>query len=197
MMKKMILILAMAFVGASASAQVWQCNIGITYGAFDRSGLGGSSEIIDVQRQSTVNGSHYESSPTILPTFSLEAGCIMDKAPVGFFMGVFWNYAWNNLNGGPSLLTEKENIFHFLPEVRFYYYTGEKVQLYSIMAAGLRYRRFSETFEGDRIANGNFGFSYQFVPFGMSCSINRWNINCEIGHGMAWSLMKLGVGYTF
>ena len=196
-MKKLFLIIVLAFAGASASAQLWQCNIGGSFGAYDRAGMGGSSEIIDVQRQSTVNGSHYESRPTILPTFSVEAGCIMSEAPVGFFLGAFWNYAWNNLNGGPSLLTEKEHILHILPEVRFYYLRSDDILMYSTMAAGLRYRRFSETFEGDTIANSNFGFSYQFSPFGMSYMINKWNINCEIGYGTAWAIMKLGFGYTF
>lgn len=196
-MKKILLFIVLAFIGVSATAQVWQYNIGASYGAYDRSGVSGCSEIVDVQTKSNINGSHYESSPVILPTFSLEAGCIMNEAPVGFFLGAFWNYAWNNLNGGPSLLTEKEHILHILPEVRFYYFRGNDLLLYSIMAGGLRYRQFSEVFEGDRIANSSFDFSYQFSPFGMSYSIGKWNLNCEIGYGTAWAIMKLGFGYTF
>lgn len=196
-MKKLFLIIALAFAGVIASAQVWHFNIGASIGAYDRAGMGGSSEIIDLQRQSDLNGSHYESKPTILPTLSLEAGCIMDEAPVGFFLGAFWNYAWNNLNGGPSLLTEREHILHILPEVRFYYFKEGNVLLYSIMAGGLRYRQFSETFEGDRIANNSFDFSYQFSPFGVSYTMKKWTMHCEIGYGTAWSIMKLGFGYTF
>ena len=196
-MKKLILIIALAFTCASVAAQTWQYSIGASYGAYDRAGMGGSSEIIDIQRQSDFNGSHYESSPTILPTFSMEAGCIMNEAPVGFFLGAFWNYAWNDLNGGPSLLTEKEHIIHILPEVRFYYLRNDDILLYSTMAGGLRYRRFSETFEGDTIANSSFGFSYQFCPLGMCWMINKWNIDCEIGYGTAWAILKLGFGYTF
>lgn len=196
-MKKMFLIIALAFAGVTVAAQTWQYSIGASLGAYDRAGMGGSSEIVDVHRQSEVNGSHYESKPTILPTFSMEAGCIMNEAPVGFFLGAFWNYAWNNLNGGPSLLTEKEHIIHILPEVRFYYLRSNDIMLYSIMAGGLRYRRFSETFEGDTITNSNFGFSYQFSPFGLCYTINKWNMHCEIGYGTAWAIMKLGFGYTF
>ena len=195
-MKKLYLIIVLAFAGVSASAQQWQYSFGVSYGAYDRAGLGRYSEIIDVQRSTSVNNSHYVSRPTVLPTFSLETGYVMKDVPIGFFLGAFWNYAWNNLNGGPSLLSEKEHILHILPEVRFYYYKGQDILLYSTMAGGLRYRRYSETFEGDTITNSSCEFSYQFSPFGLSYG-EKWTFHCDIGYGTAWAILKLGFGYTF
>lgn len=187
MMKRFVLISVLLCVAFSASAQKWQYSLGASLGAYDRAGYGGGSEIVDVP----------ESHPHFLPTFSLEAGRILEEAPIGIFMGVFWNYAWNNLNGGPSLLKEQEHIFHFLPEVRFYYLRRDAIMLYSCLATGLRYGHYSETFEGDVISNNKFDVSYQFNPFGMCFSIHNWLINCEIGYGTAWSILKLGVGYQF
>jgi hypothetical protein len=174
----------------------WEVDYGVSLGAYDRSGVARCSEIVDVSRSYDVNTSHYESRPTVLPTFSMEVGYNMADIHLGYFLGAYWNYAWNNLHGGPSLLQEKEHILHIMPELRFYYLYEEKTKLYATMGAGIRYRSFSEIFEGDRISNSNCEISYQVCPFGMMFG-DRWAVACEVGYGTAWAIMKLGARYNF
>lgn len=197
-MRKIVLsfFAVLVFVSAFAQERGWEYQLGVTLGAYDRAGFTRCSEIIDVQSSSSVNGVQHSANPIVLPTFSFETGYNMADVHLGFFLGVYWNYAWDEKNGGPSPLVEKEHILHIMPQLRFYYLFEPKIRLYATMGAGLRYRQFSETFEGDKISNSGSSISYQVSPFGMAFG-DRWAVSCDLGYGTAWSIMKIAARYSF
>ncbi len=197
-MKKWFLCIAIALAGSQAFAQRggWLCEAAISYGMYDRSGLGRSSEIVDVSSTSTVNGGQRsDNHPTVLPTFTLAFGYKLPDS-VGIFLDTAWSYAYNNLEGGPSLMSENEHILHVMPEIRLYYMDKGNTRLYATMGAGARFRRFSETYEGSTLSNRDVEFSYQLSPFGMSFG-EKWYFSCDFGMGNAWSFFRIGAGYKF
>lgn len=197
-MRKTVLSLFAALVCVSVFAQErgWEYQLGVSLGAYDRGGFTRCSEIVDMKTYGSVNGVQHSANPIVLPTFSFETGYYLADIRLGFFMGVYWSYAWEEKNGGPSPLVEKEYILHMVPQLRFYYLFEPKIRLYATMGAGLRYRHFSETFENDKISNSGSSLSYQVSPIGMSFG-NRWAVSCDIGYGTAWSIMKIAARYSF
>lgn len=133
---------------------------------------------------------------TSLPTLSIRSGYKFPGTFVGVFLDVFGHYAGRDLTGGPSLLREREAILHVLPEIRFYYLDEPDCRLYATVGAGVRYRQFAETFEGDTIANRDFRFSYEISPFGVSFN-DSWFFSLEVGYGTPWTIAKVGCGYRF
>ena len=197
-MKKLILTMALALAGCMAFAQggPWFAEIGVSYGMFDRSGLGHYSEIVDVSSTSSTGELQSSYRPTILPTFTFACGHKIPETFIGVFLDAAWSYGYNNMNGGPSLLREKENILHLMPEMRIYYMDNGRVRLYATLGAGMRYRRFSETFEGSTCSNQDIRMTYQVSPFGVSIG-EKWYFSMDFGIGTAWYLMRLGGGYKF
>lgn len=177
----------------------WEVEAAVSYSVYDR-GTGLNAEIVDhdysAQYERNDYTTSYHSHPLVLPTFSVRAGYHFPETFVGLFLNAYCSYARNALNGGPSPLLEREAIFHVLPEVRFYYLSDPAFQLYASVAAGLRYRQFAETFEGDTIANHDFRLSYQISPFGVSVG-DRWFFSVDLGVGAPWSIAKIGAGYRF
>lgn len=198
-MKKIVLFIAIALAGCQTFAQSggWLCEAALSFGFYDRSGLGRSSEIVDVSSASATNeGLRSEYRPTVLPTFLFTCGYKIPGSFVGLFLDTAWSYAFNNLEGGPSLLSENEHILHVMPELRLYYSDNGRTRLYATLGAGARYRRFSETYEGSTLSNSDVGFTYQLSPFGMSFG-EKWYFSCDFGMGYAWSFFRIGAGYKF
>lgn len=194
-MRRVTLTILLAVACTQLWAQEKNFNVGFTMGIYDRYQYG-HSEIIDIHKASSYNDISYVSNPHVLPTISVEGGYIFPGNHVGAFVGTYWSYAWNNLNGGPSPLREDECIVHIIPQVRLYYlYTGD-IRLYATLGAGVRVRTFSETFEGDTIRAYHAEFSYVLSPFGMSFG-GRWAFSCDFGHGTAWSMFNMTASYRF
>ena len=194
-MRRLGISLVLAFVCVSLFAQEKSFSIGATIGLYDRYSFG-HSEIIDMSERSSYNEITYSSSPNVLPTICAEAGYVFPGNHIGAVLGAYWSYAWNNLTGGPSLMQEKENIIHVVPQIRFYYLYSGSTRMYATLGLGVRYRQFSETFEGDTIRSSHFSASYVVSPFGMSFG-EKWTISCSMGHGTPWSLLILTAGYRF
>lgn len=203
MMRRLaVLFVATVFFAAGlpafGQAGGWSLELGVSPGMMDRNST--FSEIRDLQYSSTyVKDGHkvsYKSYPVVLPTFSIHGGYVIPNTPVGVFMGVYCSYASNNLNGGPSPLLEQETILHFLPEVRLYYVNDPDFRLYATLGAGVRYRQYSETFEGDSVGNHDYRFSYEISPLGFSVG-GRWFFSLDFGGGFPWMGGKLSVGTRF
>ena len=141
-MKKFVLILAaLLFAAPLALAQgYWEAHFGVSSSVYDRSY--GRSEIC---RKDNSDNDNYRSqyTPTTLPTLTLSGGYTFDEVPFGFFLDLGWNYAWNNLEGGPSLLRENEHIFHLTPNVRLYYLRHPKFRMYADVGVDFRLRHFA------------------------------------------------------
>ena len=137
-----------------------------------------------------------EYHPTVLPTFTAAVGYKFPDTFVGVFLDAAWSYAFNNMKGCPSLLTEKEHILHVVPELRIFYLDRDNLRLYATLGLGARMRRFSETFEESTISNSDITFSYQVTPFGLSLG-EHWSFCLDLGMGTSWYLGKIGCGYKF
>lgn len=197
--KLLSVILALAAaLPCLAQAEGWQFEGAVSLSAYDRYGFGVNSEIVDRSAYSYSGGMLYDmqSTPIILPTFSVTGGYKFPGTFIGAYMNVFWNYARNSLHGGPAVLRERESILHLLPELRFYYLDRPKVRLYASLAGGLRYRMYAETLEGDTVFGNDFRFSYHICPFGVAVG-SRLYFSVDLGYGPAWTATKLGVGYKF
>ena len=91
--------------------------------------LKGSAELVKSQDNSSFDdGSirYNDDSGIFFPTIMVNAGYVIPDWNFGFFFCLFWNYAYRNYNGGPSLLQERESILHLIPEVRYYYIDNDK-----------------------------------------------------------------------
>ena len=200
-----------AFSTVSSFAQPagnWQFEGGLgIYSAYDRGYVGTldyrgdsynirHSEIVDISDDKTYNDISYENNPVVLPTLFLAGGFVFENAPVGLFLDVYSNYAWNRLNGGPSMLYERELIVHVMPELRLYYKKREDKSVYASLAIGMRLRHYAETYADDRITSGDVNFTYQISPVGVSYG-RHWYFSWDIGYGRAYSAMKLNCGYRF
>ena len=195
-MKKTVVTLFLALLCAGLYAQEYNINLGASIGVYDRYTFG-HSEIIDMHESSTYNDEiTYTSNPNVLPTICLETGYVFPGNHIGAFLGTYWSYAWNYLHGGPSLMIEKEHVIHIVPQIRFYYLFRDDMRMYATLGAGVRYRQFAETFEGDTIRAGHTSFSYILSPFGMSFG-GRWTVSCDVGHGTPWSVLNITAGYRF
>ena len=139
---------------------------------------------------------NYDNYSHMLPTMWIRSGYSCPDTFVGLYLNVFGNYTYNDLTGGPSLLREQEVILHVLPEIRFYYLNESRYRFYASLGAGVRYRQFAETFEGDTITNHDFRFSYEISPFGVSMGDN-WSFSVDLGYGTPWAIAKIGAGYRF
>lgn len=191
-----IIIALAAALPSFAQDGGWQFEGGISISAYDRYGIGANAEIVDRSAYTGTISYDMQSSPVILPTFSVTGGYKFPGTFIGAYMNVFWNYAQHNLYGGPGVLRERESIVHLLPEVRFYYLYKPKVRLYASLAGGLRTRLYAETLDGDTVYGGDLRFSYHICPFGVSVG-SRIYFAVDLGYGPAWSLSKLSLGYKF
>lgn len=195
-MKKTVLILLAALFWAPlafAQNSGWEIHMGIGSGLYDRTRS--HSEIV-YRSDDENDNARSQSDASILPTVLFTAGYNLENAPVGFFVDLAWNYAWNKLEGGPSLLRENENIFHLVPSVRLYYIQNENFRMYATLGADLRYRHFAETYQGSTCSNSDFKIGYELSPIGFSWG-ERWAISFDLGYGTPWSLARVSVGYRF
>ena len=183
----------------------WQIDGGIALYSFsDRTDLieiGGSkirkSEIVDIQEsERIIRVPVHQTSTVVTPPLFVAAGYVFQNSPVGVFLDIYANYAWNNLDGGPSMLYEKELILHFLPEVRLYYMRDYNWGMYASLAAGVRARRYSETYRSDKISSGDLLFSYQLSPIGVLFG-RKWQFSFNLGLGRAYSVFIINCGYSF
>ena len=191
---------ALAAAGLPAFAQTggWSWEAGVSPGLMDRHY--GFSEIRDRQYSATyTKDSHtvsYQSHPMVLPTLSLQGGYVIPDTSLGVFLGVYGSYASNDLYGGPSPLQEREIILHVLPELRFYYLNDPGFKLYGTLGTGVRYRQYSETFEGDTVGKRDFRLSYEVSPVGLSVG-ERWFVSLDFGWGFPWAICKFSGGCRF
>ena len=202
MKKLLILFAAMSISFAAASAQEagrWQVELGLSYSAIDRVGYGYTltSEIIDARSSfSSGTGIQATYAPTVFPTLMLLAGYDIPGTVLGVYLGTYWNYAYNQMNGGPSPLIEREHIFHFVPQLHVYYATTDMLRFYGSVGLGLRYRHFTETFNGSTVGNRDYDVSVEVSPFGVTAGEN-WIFSFNFGVGMPWSIARISAGYRF
>jgi len=172
----------------------WDIEAGLSIPFIDRSvavGLDGKSVLLsDI---SLVRSS--SNSATILPTFYVSAGRHIDNTPLCVRLGLYMNHAFNQMNGGPSPLRERETILHLMPELRVYYLRRPYVRLYATLGAGLRTRFYSETLDGDTVGKAHFGFTWQITPLGIEVGKN-WYVNVSGGYGLPCPV-AVSVGYKF
>lgn len=210
-MKKTFIAIVLFFVlmpGFAQNSNGWQYEFGVgIYSLYDRSSSGTRtvngikydrrhSEIIDSSTEKSYNGISYTTNPTVLPPVFFAGGYVSADLPLGFFLDVYANYAWNTLNGGPATMNERELILHVMPEVRFYYDKTDKRAIYASVAAGVRARHYAEVLGGDKISCNDFGFSWQVSPLGMSFG-KHWYFSWDLGWGRAFSALKANCGYKF
>jgi hypothetical protein len=193
-MKKIVLsLIVLLGTLTAASAQNWSVEVGLAYPALDRLSDGDVSGRIYSNAEITFSRPH----AVILPTLSVSAGHQIDNTPLCVRMNVFFNAAFNTLNGGPATLKERETIWHFMPELRVYYRKGETVNLYGSVSAGVRTRTFKETIYGDTVGKTDCRFSWQVSPFGMEIGGGMFYANMNIGYGWTSGLLAMGLGYRF
>ena len=169
----------------------WEIEMGVSAPLSDRYPsmiLGGRTSEIMVGRS--------EVTPLILPTFSVSAGCHLKNLPLSIHTGLYVNYASQTLSKGPGPLTEKETIFHLIPEIRYYYLERNDVKLYCSLGIGARVNVFSETLNGDTVTGPSLFLAWQLVPFTVSYG-KRFNFSLGIGLGSAWCPACFSVGYRF
>ena len=202
-MKKLLLsaIMLMGAVWsycASAQKNGWDIEAGVTYSVLDRAivqTLDGkfvkNANIIESHGTSTYGFNDrtvsYSNTPVIFPTVYVNVGRHLDNLPVSVRLGLYVNHAFNVLEGGPSVLTENETIFHLMPEARFYYLERSNVRLLASFGAGLRTRVFTETLDGDTVGSSHFGVSWQIVPIGMEIG-TKWYFTFSFGTGYSWEI---------
>lgn len=192
-MKKTVLILLAAMLAtqlAFAQKGGWDFQLGIGSGLRDHSS--GHAEIV----YRSNDNEHSQSSPIILPTVLFSGGYNLERVPVGIFLDLGWNHAWNKLEGGPEVLREKEVILHAMPNVRLYYLRRDAFRMYATLGLDMRYRHFSENYAGSSCSNRDINIGYQLSPLGFSFG-DRWYFSLDLGYGSIWSLAKVGVGYRF
>lgn len=131
-----------------------------------------------------------------LPVFSVVGGYKFDNDPVGLYLGLYTDYAYSNLYGGPSPLYQRELILDVLPQIRLYYLTRPNLRLYASLGAGLCIRSYSEVYEGDRIKGGAIGFSYLISPLGFSYG-EHFYFNLHLSYAPFCTILQLGGGYRF
>ena len=132
----------------------------------------------------------------VYPTIALGFGYVIPKHNIGFFLSSFNTYAERILDGGPSLLTEREYSLHLMPEVRFYYYSDMSMRVYASAGAGVRYLRYSEEFRDDTVGCGHFSPTFQFSPLCFSFG-HRLNFVMEVGFGRPYMPLAFKLSYLF
>lgn len=202
-MRKFLVFIVFATFTASSlccaqNTGCWRLEGGLGfYSVFDRGNSNvRHSEIVESYDVKSYDGIVYENESVILPTLFVAGGYVFPEAPVGLFLDLYANYAWNNLKGGPAVLHEKELILHLLPELRLYYVRRHGFDLYASLAAGARMRNYSEVYQGDRIDSTGFDFSWQVSPLGASYG-EHWYFTWEMGWGRAFSAVKVNCGFRF
>ena len=203
-----LILLSIAFICKAQQTGGWEIEVGISYGMFDRYLpqnkdllTRNDSEIISRGRNTTYyvkddHPSHYKYFPKISPTLSVTAGYVFPELPIGVFLDTYFNYAYTNLYGGPSLLQEKELIIHVLPSFRYYYFRSHFKRMYASAAAGFRYRTYCEIFEGDRIPSHSFMESFLISPWAVSYG-EHWTVSTQFGIGRPWAGFRICAGYKF
>lgn len=185
-MKKIVIVLAAALLALSSfkvSAQSgWEVDAGI------------SPSLMDFMSTEASVGKKNPSF--VLPYLSLRGGYSFPGSFVGVYMDLGFSYASTTYTGGPSVLKEREPVFHLTPQVRLYYMNKDKWRLYAFVGAGVRVYHYAETFEGDTITRTEWKPSWAFSPFACSFGSN-WNVSLELGIGRGWAPMRLCAGYRF
>ena len=203
-LSRIIISLAGLCLAASAFAQSpkggWEVETGfVFYNVYDRTSRWDAAEISD--RSSNSSGSsdgstEYKSSPVILPSLQVMAGYNLPKYRLGFFLSAYFNYAYNNLEGGPSLLQEKESILHLLPEVRVYYSWEPKMRMYAALGYGVRFRHYDETFNGTTEGYNSINGTFTLVPFGISIG-EKAAFSVDVGLGRTCAPLAMRFAYLF
>lgn len=161
----------------------WEFRVGVNHCALDRYNY----------MNAEICPNNGNNSGHILPTFSASAGLILPNIQLGFFMNVYYSYAFNTLTGGPSPLYEKEGIWNFAPEVRVYYSIMEKWRFYASAGPSFRYRHYWETYNEDTQHDRVFNVTWHFSPIGVSFGKN-WFVSMDFGF---WYVAKVNFGYRF
>jgi len=206
MKKLFVAALALLSYVSVASAQdtaqwKWDVEAGLSFSYLDRSGalFNGSNyknraEILVARSESPEEAVGH--STVILPTFFVSGGMQIKDTPVYVRLGFYVNHAYNTLYGGPSILEEKETIFHFLPEMRVYYYRGAIFRPYASLGLGLRTRLYWETLRGSTVGNSDFDLTWQITPIGMEFG-RKCYATLSYGFGLVNCPCLVGVGYKF
>ena len=131
-----------------------------------------------------------------LPSLQVMAGYNLPKYRLGFFLSAYFNYAYNNLEGGPSLLQEKESILHLLPEVRVYYSWEPKMRMYAALGYGVRFRHYDEIFNGTTEGYNSINGTFTLVPFGISIG-EKAAFSVDVGLGRTCAPLAMRFAYLF
>lgn len=161
--------------------------------------LKGSAELVKSPDNSSFDdGSirYNDDSGIFFPTIMVNAGYVIPDWNFGFFFCLFWNYAYRNYNGGPSLLQERESILHLIPEVRYYYIDNDKRKAFLTLGVGLRYRRWDEIFRRDRVGYNAFDLTYLLSPIGVELG-RKWFFSFDFGLSPAYTPFCVKMGYRF
>jgi len=196
MKKQLVITLAALLFGAGvAFGQNGGLEFGIGLGPSFYDHTYGKSEI-GLSAETNDGGFHAKYEPNRLPTFFGYVGYNLNETPLGIFVNVGWNHAWNNMDGGPSLLKETEDIYHVVPAARAYYYRKNKIALFASIGLDIRYRRFAEAYRGTTCTNHDLDFHYQIAPFNISIG-KHWFVTFEFGFGSLWSAAAFSTGFRF
>lgn len=192
---------SLSFAQERVSKGDWEIQAGISYCALDRipyinAEISGARESYSYSTGSGYSESVSDEGGTVFPTISLTGGYSFPDSRLGVFMNVYVNYAYNTLTGGPAPLYERESIWHFAPELRFYYLKKEDLRMYASVGPSIRWRHFSETLEGDTLHEHDVSVTAQIAPFSVSFG-DKWIFSFDVGSGGVWSLIKINAGYRF
>lgn len=180
-----------------APAGGWEFGAGLVfYNVYDSSHGWGATEITSGGSTGSYDDADYESSPVRFPSLHLTFGYNFPKYHLGLFMSAYYTFAYNNLEGGPSLLQERESILHVLPEVRVYYSFEKRVRMYAAVGYGLRYRRYDESFQGTDAGYNAFGGTFTIIPFGISVG-EKAGFSLDVGVGRTSAPLAMRFTYLF
>ena len=176
----------------------WEAELGISFGIFDRAGAQFAKAEIRLENYEWSDEELTSTRrPVVLPVFTVSAGYVMPKNHIGVFMNASVNYAYCNLDGGPSRLSERETIVHVLPGVRMYYMSKPHVKLYGSLGLGVRYRRYNELYKGDRAGYNDWQLSYLVSPIGVAVGEKVYFSLDMMAWGSAYAPFLMKVGYRF
>ena len=208
-MRKATLTILTLLLGVQIFAQEaeWDIEAGLCHSLFARAvTLDNNGRVIkhadiiagETESSYTVNGRTvtYHNSPVIFPTVAVTAGYHIPELPLKVRLGLYINHAENQLQGGPSLLKERETIVDLMPELRCYYIERPVFRVFASLEAGLSTSFFSESLGDDTVRGAQCAFSWQLAPAGMEIG-RRWYFSFAFGLGRVWDYGIINVGYRF
>ena len=165
---------------------------GLSFGLHARTGYADNNKIIIEPDPDNERDYSYDKT-VILPVFDLTVVyCFKDsKFAVGLENSV--DYAYKKTSGKT---TDKELLFYTMPVLRYYYVRVHDLSIYSAVAYGPRFRKYSTTVAGEWQSDWYISGSYLLMPVGI-CLGERLFLSIEAAVGSPWSPVKLSVGYRF